>query len=117
MLRISDDLKAGILKRRQQQWLKQQIATARMNFPATCANLSDDELGERIMSLHADATKLGIQLDANKQRHVAIALHLDDDSYYLSQSWAVTIFAWDTDENVKLAACEQNIAQKYKDSL
>lgn len=110
MLQMNDRLQQRMLERRQDAWLQQQIAIARDTYPLACDGLEDDALGKRIEALRDTAAGLGIEVDANQQRFMHLALAQNDDAFHTTQDWATTIFAWDADENMKLSACEQYLA-------
>ena len=99
-----------MLKKRQDEWLMEQITIARKTYPELCADLDDEALGERLEALFEKAIECGIGLSANHQRFAHLALEQNDDEFYVSKEWAAVIFAWDADENMKLSACEQHLA-------
>ena len=112
MLKVSEKLKGRMLEKRQDAWLQEQVAVMRSTYPETCANCDDDAIATRIENLRQTAADIKIGVDANQQRFVHIAFQINDDNFHVSQEWATTIFAWDSDENMKLSACEQYLASK-----
>lgn len=110
MLQVSKKLQKRMLEKRQDEWLQEQIAIARSAHPQACEGLDDSALGERLEKLFNIAQENDITLNANHQRFAHVALALNDDNYIMSQEWAATIFAWKSDENMKISACEQYIA-------